>query len=81
MLLILHRTWDAIDATADPKTGEIGRQLTTIDAGSHEVEKIPCPLGHKCDWLVLKGTKIGASVGSWTQWSDYTNDFKVTIEE
>jgi hypothetical protein len=70
-----------MDATANPETGEIGRQLTTIEAGRHEVEKIPSPHGHNCDWLVLKGTKIGASVGSWRQWSNYTDDYKVTIEE
>ncbi len=64
MQMILKRDWDAIDAT-DPKNNT----YTTIPAGTHDVERIPCPTGHDCNWLVLKGTKIGASEGSWRQWA------------
>jgi len=62
MTLILKRDWEAINASR----GESPR--TKIPAGRHEVERIPNPFGHGGAWLVLKGTLIGASEGSWRQW-------------
>ena len=41
----------------------------TILAGTHEIERIPNPAGYNGNWLVLKGTKIGGSEGSWRQWA------------
>lgn len=64
MQMILKREWDAIDATNLPE-----RILTKIPAGTHEIEKIPNPAGYSGNWLVLKGTLIGASEGSWRQWA------------
>ena len=36
-------------------------RFTSVKEGEHKVEIIPNPLGHKEPWLVLEGTKIGAS--------------------
>lgn len=63
MQMILKKDWHVIDATE----GE--HKDTTIPAGIHEIERIPNPFGYKAPWLVLKGTKIGASEGSWRQWA------------
>lgn len=65
MTVTLKRPWEAIDGSK-PK----GQGTTKIPAGTHEVERIPCPHGYDCNWLVLKGTLIGASEGSWRQWGD-----------
>jgi hypothetical protein len=62
MFMTLKRAWDTLDATS----GEAVQ--TTIPAGRHEIERIKCPVGHDCNWLVLKGTLIGGSEGSWRQW-------------
>jgi len=32
-----------------------------LTEGVYEVERVPSPLGHDCFWIVLKGTKIGAT--------------------
>ena len=65
MLLILKREWEAIDASQGDKRSA----YTTIPPGEHEVERIPNPRGYAGNWLVLKGTLIGASEASWRQWS------------
>lgn len=75
MQLVLRRNWEAIDGSKEGADAK-----TVIPAGTHEVERVPCPLGYPCNWLVLKGTLIGASEGSWRQWDHTTNDdFKVTV--
>ncbi len=76
MLLILRRPWEAIDAS-DPENP----QDTIIPAGVHEVERIDNPFGRPAPWIVLEGTKIGATRGSWTQWEDSPGDDQVTIIE
>lgn len=40
-----------------------------VPAGDYDAELVPCPLGHNCQWVVLAGTLIGASLGSLTQWT------------
>lgn len=60
--MILKRKWAAVDGTTASET--------FIPAGTHEIERIPNPLGYKGYWLVLKGTKIGGSEGSWRQWEN-----------
>jgi hypothetical protein len=62
MKMFLKRNWEAVDGNTGLKQ--------TIPAGEHEVEKISCPLGWPCNWIVLKDTKVGASEGSWLQWTD-----------
>lgn len=53
-----------------------------IPAGRYEVERVPCPLGHNCNWLVLLGTKTGATEGSFRQWVGIRwGQFRVEIEE
>ena len=65
MQLILKIEWDALDAS-DPQKPPVH---VKIPAGTHEVERIPNPsYDNGTFWLVLKGTKIGASEGSWRQW-------------
>jgi len=64
MQLVLKTEWDALDAT-DPKNVVHKK----IPAGTHEVERIPNPChNNNTFWLVLVGTKVGASEGSWRQW-------------
>jgi len=63
MTMTLRRGWEATDGSK-PK----GEGVTTIPAGTYEIERIPCPLGYDCNWLVLKGTFIGASEAFWRQW-------------
>ncbi len=65
MQMILKRYWHALDASdvSDPER----LVNATIPAGTHDIERIPNPYGHDAPWLVLKGTKIGASEGSWRQ--------------
>ena len=59
---------EAIDATGQKKNPHL---KTIIPKGRHEVERIPNPFGHpNSTWLVLKGTRIGASEGSWRQWQN-----------
>ena len=52
-----------------------------IPIGRHEMERIPSPHGLDCNWLVLKGTKIGGAEGFWRQWQNYDDDFEIVIEE
>lgn len=64
MFLVLKRDWEALNATGQKLVKAI------IPAGRHEVERIPNPFGHNNSWLVLKGTLIGASEGSWREWKN-----------
>jgi hypothetical protein len=64
MELILKTEWPVLDA-ADPSNV----RHTTLPAGTHQVERIPNPcMNNGTFWLVLVGTKIGATEGSWRQW-------------
>jgi hypothetical protein len=64
MQMILKREWEAIDASDRAK-----HVIANIPAGTHEMERIPNPFfKNNTFWLVLKGTMIGASEGSWRQW-------------
>jgi hypothetical protein len=89
MRLVLKRDWDVIDAA---HLKHSARRNAVIPKGVHEVERIPNPLGHPgAPWLVLKGTLIGATEGSWRQWRNGTlnargepidwGDFEVVVEE
>lgn|GEM_PF-3218645 len=77
MYLVLKRDWEAID-------GSTGKRVT-IPQGRHEVERVSNPLGYDSVWIVLKGTAIGATEGSWRQWEpgqvldnpDHSNHGKV----
>lgn len=65
MKMILKREWDAIDAS-HPGHGKV-----TISPGTHEVERISNPFGYaNAPWLVLVGTRIGATERSWRQWEN-----------
>ncbi|MFH1089209.1 MAG: hypothetical protein V1716_02180 [Candidatus Uhrbacteria bacterium] len=81
MFMCLNRNWEAIDATAG------NHQDTIIPIGWYEIEKIKNPFGFKGYWLVIKGTLIGASEGSWLQCNDEDKtgwgrrDFQVVITD
>ena len=62
MKMILKKDWNALDGSQSEFV------KITIPAGTHEIERIPNPHGYPGSWLVLKGTKIGASENSWRQW-------------
>lgn len=75
MQLIVKREWKAIDGLDKNKTH-------IIPIGTHEVERIPNPLGYPGYWIVLKGTLIGASEGSWRQWEgNKWGDFEVILKD
>lgn len=63
MQMILKRDWQALDGSESDK-------IAVIPAGCHEVERVPNPFGHRAPWLVLRGTLIGGSEGSWRQWEN-----------
>jgi len=75
MHLTLHMSWLAVDASTP--TGETVR----ISSGTHEVERIKNPIVPDGEpWIVLKGTKIGASETFWRQWTqDEWGDFQVGL--
>jgi len=56
-------------------------ELLRFLPGRHEVERIPHPDGFNCNWLVPKGTKIGAAETFWRNLQDANRDWKVVIEE
>jgi hypothetical protein len=64
MFMTLKRDWEALDGT----DGSLKK--TIIPSGRYEIERIHRPNVPEGEtfWLVLKGTKIGASEGSWRQW-------------
>ena len=66
MFMTLKREWEALDVSKNP----IGK--AKIPAGRHEIERIPNPFADASKpgsfWLVLKGTMIGMSEGSWREW-------------
>lgn len=78
MFMILKRNWHAIDASK-------GLERVVIPAGCYEMDRTSNPYGHSCSWLMIKGTKIGASEGSWRQWQndEKTNwgDYEVVITD
>lgn len=65
MIAITKKAWDILDATnpLDVKT-------YNLPPGKYKLQRIKCPIGHNCHWLVLKDTKIGASEGWWRQWKN-----------
>lgn len=66
MFATTKRIWELIDASS-------GKPVAyKLPAGRHELERVPCPLGHNCNWLVLKGTKIGMSENFWKDWKNGT---------
>lgn len=79
MFMTLKRQWEALDGSkerSDPM------RKTSIPAGRHEIERIPCPqLNVTANWFVLKGTKIGGAEAFWRQWEGETDDMQVIIEE
>lgn len=74
MLLILKREW--------PVCNGLDRHAkSVIPIGQHEVELIRNPFGYLGYWIVLKGTQIGASEGSWRQWEgEQWEDFEVVVK-
>jgi hypothetical protein len=43
---------------------------SVIPTGTHQVERIPNPLGFPGHWLVLPGTLIGAAESFWRFWKE-----------
>lgn len=76
MQLTLNMSWLAIDASK-PNTPSV-----RIPAGKHAVERIPNPFIPDGEpWLVLRGTKIGASEAYWKSWlDDEWGDFSVDLD-
>ncbi len=64
MILEIIKPYQLIDSETE------GLPLATIEPGTYTVERIPCPTGHNCTWIVLKGTKVGAAEGSIRQWEN-----------
>jgi hypothetical protein len=68
--------WPLIVVWDDEERGE-----HRLMPGRHELERIRCPLGHDCYWLVLKGTKIGMAEAAWRQHAESSGNMQITIEE
>lgn len=64
--MTVRRQWEMIDARPDGDT--CGHFLPI---GTHDMERIINPLDYSGYWLVLKGTRLGASEGSWRQWAGH----------
>ena len=62
----VHTQGQILHPAGDGVTNPIGYILP---AGTYEAERIRCPLGHPCDWIVLKGTKMGAAETYWLDFS------------
>jgi len=61
------------DGSKGPNVG-----LASISAGTHPVERIPNPLDeNKCDWLVIRGTKVGAPI----LWLEHLRDTADPLDE
>jgi hypothetical protein len=65
MQVITKRTWELIDGN-----DQTGKGRVNVEPGTYEVERIPCPLGYDCNWLVLVGTLTGMAEGAWRQWTN-----------
>jgi len=80
IFITTHRTWIMHDAMSTI----IGEQNTcdvSIPAGRYEMLCIDCPLGHDCEWYVIKGTMVGMACAALEQWKDPRNDeFYVEFE-
>jgi len=73
ILMTVRREW----ALYGPN-GERGK----LPPGTHRMERIRCPAGHDCNWLVLSGTQLGAAEGFWRDWgAEGYDDFRVTFDE
>jgi len=60
-----HRSWELVDG--------VGRHTRyTLPPGTYQLERIACPLGHRCNWLVIAGTVIGMAEGAWQDWRNGT---------
>ena len=77
--MTVKREWELIDA------GDGDRKRAaehTLPPGTHNMERIRNPLGYDGCWLVLKGTRLGASEGFWRQFSsDCDAEFLVTFDD
>lgn len=67
------RKWRLTDGATD--------KHVIIDPGQYELERIRCPLGYDYDWLILKGTLIGAAEVWWRQFSDMRDEFQIIVED
>ena len=75
MTMTLKKEWQVADASQPSYVP------ANIPAGTHEVERVPNPYGNEGDWLVLKGTKIGAKEEFWRKHSAFAwDEHQVTIE-
>ena len=64
MKATLKRVWELVDASS-PNSSKVER-----GPGDFELERIPNPLGHNGNWLVIKGTMVGMAEGAWRQWKN-----------
>lgn len=72
------REWELKDGS-DPKAHSAKLPTVLLPIGTHQLERIRCPTGHDCNWLVLPGTKIGMSEGYWKDWINYTGNDEFNI--
>jgi hypothetical protein len=68
----LKRAWKMIDAGENAKERDV-----TVQPGTYELERVRNPYAYSAKWLVLKGTLIGMTEGSWMQWINGTLANKV----
>ncbi len=76
--MTVRREWELVDAGPD---GDKRKSRRTLQPGTHDMERIKNPFGHDGCWLVLKGTRLGASEGSWRQWAGYDQEWLITFDD
>lgn len=72
------RIWELIEAII-PDNGKadwVDKCVYSIEPGTHDLIRIPNPIGFRGDWLVLarplleQWRKIGMAENAWRQWTD-----------
>lgn len=71
--MTVKRHWELLSLDGEKVTDKLA-------PGTYEMERIKHS-DYNCYWLVLKGTRLGASEGSWRQWRGVGwGDFEVIVE-
>lgn len=76
IFLETKKIWGFLDGSEKGK-------VVQMPPGRYEVERIPNPFGHEnVDWLVLAGTRLGATELFWRGWENPEDpDLEVIITE
>ena len=79
MKMTLRRKWTLCNIINKPEIIAI-----SIPSGTYEIEEIPNPFGFEGNWLIIKGTQIGAPEMAIVKWAQkvfpkYQRDEEIII--